>query len=272
MRYKIIKIIVSVFVALLCSILFISAKYYVRTVQSFKTFYNESDIRLISMQNDSYNQLKKSIDQKYITKFTELVNSTSCELKGEISRVLGEEFILLREEYYTALASIEGKKQEFNSSNEYVSAKEQLSKVKSKIDSALDSEKNLYLDEFRVALNKVSTLNTKLNNQLKAEREKIDEIKSEVKKLFIKNARELISLRKNLLDETKTKISSLIKDYTFEISELNSVYGVESKIEMPFNLIDLSKNGSNSKLETECFSEILTKNLIFSENDNEILS
>lgn len=272
MRYKIIKIIISVFVALLCSIMFISAKYYVRTVQSFKTFYNETDVRLISMQNDSYNQLKKSIDEKYIAKFADLVNCTTSELKSEISRVLGNDYILLREEFYTALASIEGKRQEFNNSSEYLSAKEELSSVKSKIDSANDNQKDLYIDEFRVALNKVSTLNTKLNNQLKSECDKIEEIKLEVKKLFIKNAKELISLRKNLFDETKTKISSIIKEYTFEISELNSVYGVEYKIELPFDLIDFSKKGANSKLENECFEEILEKNVIFIENDSQILS
>lgn len=272
MRYKIIKIIVSVFVALLCSILFISAKYYVRTVQSFKTFYDKSDIRLISMKSDSYNQLKKSIDDSYVDKFTTLIKNTTTNLNREISSVLGEDYILLREEFYTTLASIDEKKQEFINSSEYLSAKEELSNIKGKVDSAPESDKQGYLDEFRVALNKVSTLNTKLNNQLKAERDRIDTIKSEVKKLFIKNASKLIEIRKSLMENTKQEFSKLIKDYTFEISELNSVYGVESKIELPLTLIDFSKNRNNSKLETECFSEILDKNLIFSENNSEIVS
>lgn len=277
MRYRIIKIIITVFVALLCSIMFISAKYYVRTVQSFKTFYKESEIRLTSMQNDCYNQLKKSLDDKYAKKLEELLLLTGNEIKGEIKNVLGEEYILLREEFYTTLNSIENKKKEFSLSNEYVSAKENLSRVKGLIDSAPEYEKDKYLDEFRVALNDISLLNTKLNNQLKSERDRLSIIKAEAKKLFIKNSKKLISVRKSLMVETRDKIVSLLNEYKFELGELNSTYNVKNnQNDLSFDFSSINERLREGKLESECFLEILSENsqqtVIVSENTNQILS
>ena len=42
MRFRVIKVIIAVFVVLFCFGLVLGAKYYVKTVQSFKTFYNVS--------------------------------------------------------------------------------------------------------------------------------------------------------------------------------------------------------------------------------------
>ena len=276
MRYKIIKIIISVFVALLCSVLLIGAKYYVKTVQSFKTFYNKLDIRLTSMQNDSYNELKKSLDNKYANKLEELLGLSADKLKCEIEGVLGKDYILLREEFYTTINSIEGKKREFTLSNEYLDKKENLSKIKNLIDNSPETEKDKYLEEFRVALNDISTLNTKLNNQLKGERDRLNEIKIEVKNMFIKNANKLLSIRKTLMAETRTEIANLLKEYTFELNELNSTFNVKSNDNFGFDFLDITRRLKLGKLENECFSNILTENaeksVDFFENTNKILS
>ncbi len=277
MRYRIIKIIISVFVALLCSVLLIGAKYYVKTVQSFKTFYNKLDIRLTSMQNDSYNELKKSLDDKYAKKLEELITLTADKLKCEIDSVLGEEFILMREEFYTTLNSIESKKKEFTLSSEYLSKKQELSKIKNLIDNSPETEKDKYLDEFRVALNDISTLNTKLNNQLKGERDRLNAIKIEVKNMFIKKSNKLLSIRKSLMAETRKEIVNLLKEYNLEVRELNSTFNVETNNDnLGFNLLGIAERLQIGKLENECFSNILTENnensVNFFENTNHIPS
>ncbi len=277
MRFRIIKTIIVVFVALLCSFLAISAKYYVKTVQSFKTFYNKEEIKLISMEKECYLELKKSLDDKYTKKFVEILNSTSKNFKSSIAKVLGEEYILLSEEFLTTVNSIESKKKEFVNSSEYLSAKKELSEIKLNIDNAPENEKDGYLDDFRVALNKISTLNTKLNNQLKGERDRVEEIKSSVKKLFVKNAKELISIRKDLMNITREEISALLRDYTLELNELNSTFNIELKGNAyPFDLTTMGDCLVAGKLESECFSEILSQNsnktVIVSENSSEIVS
>ena len=42
MRYKLIKTALTVFIMLLCTVALISAKHYVKTIESFKSFYNHS--------------------------------------------------------------------------------------------------------------------------------------------------------------------------------------------------------------------------------------
>ena len=277
MRFKVVKVIFAVFVALICFGFLISARYYVKTVQSFKTFFNEEEVKLTSMQNDCYKELKKSLDDKYTKKFVEILNSTSKNFKDKIFSVLGNEYLLLSEEFSITLSSIKNKKSEFENSNEYLLAKKELSDLKQKIDSSQEAEKDVYLDEFRASLDKITTLNNKLNNQLKSERERIDNIKSAVKEMFVKNAKELISIRGELMNLTRNEIKVLLSDYMLELKELNSAFNKElTEGCFPFDVASMGDNLVAGKLESECYHDILSenssKNVIFSENSNEILS
>lgn len=277
MRFKVVNVIIAVFIALICFGLAISAKYYVKTAQSFKIIFNEEECKLTSMQNDCYHELKKSLDDKYTKKFVDILNSTSKKFKDDIYRVLGDEYILLSEEFSTTLTSIKSKKSEFENSNEYLSAKKELSELKQKIDSAPESEKDVYLNEFRASLDKITTLNNKLNNQLKSERDRIDSIKSSVKKMFASNAKELISIRVELMNLTRNELKVLLSDYMLELKELNSAFKKELKeSSYPFDVASMGDCLVAGKLESECYSDILSenfnKNVIFSENSNEILS
>ena len=277
MRFRVIKVILAVFVALICVGLAISAKYYVKTVQSFKTFYNKEEVKLINMQNNCYQELKKSLDDKYTKKFVEILNSTSNNFKQKIIAVLGDEYILLSEEFNTTLNSIKSKKQEFENSTEYLYAKKELAELKQKIDGASEAEKDNYLDEFRATLNKITTLNNKLNNQLKSERDRIDNIKNSVKEMFAKNSMELIKIRAELMDATRGELKTLLGDYMLELKELNSAFNEELKEpKYPFDVASMGDCLVAGKLESECYAEILSenfsKNAIFSENSNEIVS
>ena len=277
MRFRVVKVIIAVFIALICSVLAISAKYYVKTVQSFKTFFIEEEVKLTSMQNDCYQELKKSLDDKYTKKFVEILNSTSKNFKDKIKGVLGNEYILLSEEFSTTLNSIKSKKKEFENSTEYLSAKKELSDLKVKIDSLPEAEKNDYLEEFRSALDKITTLNNKLNNQLKSERDRLDAIKSSVKEMFASNAKQLISIRVELMNLTRGELKTLLGNYLIELKELNSTFNKELKeATYPFDASTMGNSLVAGKLESECYAEILSenfsKNAIYSENSNEMLS
>ena len=277
MHYRLVKTILTVLIILICTVALIGAKYYVKTVESFKSFYNHSKIRLISMQNDGYTEIKKSLDQKYTDKFVKILNEISLEFKSGISNVLGGEYILLSEEFETTLNSFNSKKSAFINTEEYQLAITELNDIKSKIDGETEENKDKYLDEFRLAVNKISTLNTKLNNQLKPERERLDSIKGEVKKLFLKSAKDLISLRTNLMNSTRLKLSSLLKDYAFELNEIKDTFSVDDKgVEYPFDIYSMSNFMIAGKLESECYAEILdddkSNSVIVSENPSQILS
>ena len=277
MRNRVIKSILTVFIMLICTVMLIGAKYYLKTVESFKSFYNQTKIRLINMNNDGYNELKQSLDQKYTEKFVKILDEISFQFKNEISNILGYDYILLSQEFETTLESVNSKKKSFVLTEEYTSALNELNLIKTKIDGKAEENQQEYLDEFRTAVNKISTLNTKLNNQLKPERERLDCIKGEVKKLFIKHAKELILLRKNLIDDTRTKLSIFLKDYSIELKEIKDTFGVDNDASnYPFDISSMSNFMIAGKLETECFAEILeddqSKTVIISENNSEILS
>ncbi len=277
MRYKLIKTILIVFVTLLCTVLLIGAKYYVKTVETFKSFYNQTKIRLINMQNGGYSEIKKSLDQNYTEKFVKILDDISLEFKKGIYSILGDEYLLLSQEFETTLNSFNNKKRAFLQGEEYISAVDALNEIKAKIDGESEENKQIYLDEFRATVNKISTLNTKLNNQLKPERERLDGIKCEVKKLFFKNAKKLISIRKDLMDSTREKLSTLLKDYAFEINEIKETFGIDkSGVEYPFDISSMNNFMIAGKLESECYAEILTSNhdktVIVSENPSQILN
>ncbi len=277
MRFKIIKIIIAVFVVLICSFLAISAKYYVKTVQSFKTFDTFDDVRLVSMQNECYSELKKSLDEKYSKKFVKIINETTENFQSEISNVLGADYLLLKEEFYTIKESIDSKQRQNFSSEEYLGAKKELSLIKEKIDKSSSEDKNEYLDEFRTYLNKISTLNTKYNNQIKPEREKLDKIKSQIKKLFFKNKKQLLILRIDQIKETSLKIKTLLLEYSQELKALKETFGIsDGKKEFPFDINTMTDCLVAGKLETECYNDIISDNnessAVFIENDCAIKS
>lgn len=277
MRKKVVKIFIAVFIVMMCAFVAIGAKYYVKAVQSFKTFEIIDKAKLVNMQNDCYNELKKSLDEKYTKKFVELINLTKNDLQDKIESVLGVEYLLIKEEFNTVSSSIEGKKREFTKSEEYIDAKNNLSKLNEKINNLSEEDKNLYLDEYRDALSKISTLNNKLNNQLKPERERVEELKDSLKKLFFKRKKELLSGRFSIMKQTYGSVKELLDSYNLELNELKTNFGVEiGKKEFPFDINTLNDCLVAGKLETECFNEILASEeettAVFLKNDCNIIS
>lgn len=275
MRVNISKLIITVFIVLFCGVILVFAKHYIKTVQSFKTFYYQNGVAVMSnQQNFGYNELKQSLIDKYTKQFVSLINDTSNGLKSDIANELGYDYTLLSQEYVTQTEQIAEKQRAYYLSDEFLLARRNLEQIKLKIDNLPESEKDKHLDEFRTALNDVSLLNTKLNNQLKGERERLDVIKSEVLKMFKTKRENLLSIRKIYVDKVRTEIFNLVSNYNIELKELNLAFSVEySKTEYPFDMGSMQDFSIAGKLETDCFNEILdASSTVFSENTVKIES
>ncbi len=275
MRNKLLKSLIFVFIIMICSLLFISGTKYISEVSNIKSF---KVIKAMAMETSSgYNELKSSIDQKYTEEFVKILNQTTDGLKSGIKAILGDEYLLLSNEYNDIVDVILNEKRQFEQNEEYVSLKNRLAELKVKIDALDKSSKEEYISEFKEKLSEISTLNTKFNNQLKSKRDRLNDIKFEVKKLFINNKKELIDLRIQQMNATRESLKELICSYNFEIKELNEAFGVaKSAQELPFDINTMQNLMVAGKLETECYAEILDENqaktVVCSENNVKLKS
>lgn len=275
MRNKIIKSFIFVFILIVCSILFITGTKYISEVSNIKSY---KVIKGMAMEIDSgYNELKSSIDQKYTEEFVKILNQTSSDIKSGIKAILGDEYFLLSNEHNDILGEISNEKRAFEQSEEYLALKTRLSELKVKIDSLDKSSKEEYIQEFKLKLSEISTLNTKFNNQLKSKRDRLDEISNKVKDLFVKNKKQLIELRVKQMCTTREKLKDLIVSYNVELKELNEAFNVEvKKPELPFDVYSMQNLMVAGRLETECFAEILDNNsaktVVYCENTSNLKS
>ena len=276
MRNKFLKSIFFVFILMICSAIAIFVKEYSKTATTFKSVVG--NVGVISMrENSGYNELKSSIDQKYTKEFVKILNETSNSLKSDIEGVLGENYVALKVEYDGICDFISNEVKKFNNSKDYLDLKEKLAVLKEKIDALDKSSKQEYLEEFRGVLSEISTLNTKFNNTLKDKRDRLEEIKCEVKELFVKNKDALIDLRRKNMDKTRELLKELLVSYSVELKELNEAFNVNDKApDYPFDVKTMDDCLVAGKLETECYNEILNENsnktVICSENNVKIPS
>lgn len=275
MRKKFLRSILFVFILMICSAIVIGVKQYGKTTSVFYKFGRIGTVSMI--ENSGYNELKRSVDEKYTKEFVSVLNKTSNSLKNGMSEILGSEYDALTSEYNKICDDISIETKAFNESKEYVDLKLKLANLKAKIDSLDKSSKEECLEEFRGVLSEISTLNTTFNNTLKSKRERLFEIKGLVKELFIKNKEELINLRKNTMENTRNKLKELFLNYNVEVKELNEAFGVlKNENSYPFDINGMNDCLVAGKLETECFNEILeidgNNSVIYSENTTKVLS
>ncbi|MBO7215229.1 MAG: hypothetical protein J6V66_07035 [Clostridia bacterium] len=274
MRIKFFKSVLFIFILMICSAIALGIKNYQKTIATFKPIGSIMVVSMSENTNFGYNELKTSIDQKYTQEFVKILNNTQSELKCGMADILGDDYQNLTREYDEITEYITAQIKTFNNLEEYTVLKDKLAVLKGKIDSVDKSSKEEYLDEFRGVLGEISTLNNKFNNQLKDKRDRLVEIKGEIKELFVKNKEALIKLRKEKMDKTREDIKTLVHGYSIEIKELNDTFNVNEKFSpLPFDVSSMQDFMIAGKVETECFNEILENNaVIFSENDAKLPS
>lgn len=261
MRIKLIKTILFVIVTFLCMAIAIGAKYYVKSVQSFKINLTTMGQSMQNNNDACYFELKNSIKESYAKKFVALLNQTSLEFSSEFNKILGDKYVNLKNEEKSLERAVAEERNAFFETDEYKNAKLKVNEIKLKLDNSSEEQKDEFLDEFRNALTNLSTLNTKLNNSLKCYRDRLEGIKVEMKSLFNDNQSALVNARDSVMNNTREKLFQLLSNYNLEIKELNLSFNKETNIkEYPFDINSLNTVSVCGKIESEYFNELAELN------------
>ena len=161
-----------------------------------------------------------------------------------------------------------------NCKKEYLTAKTEMSKAKLSYDISSEKDKEEKEKTLQNALSNISTLNTKLNNQLKDLYSEERAVRNKLVELFNGKKTELIEIKKATEETTQKEIAKILYGYFAELKNLNQNFGVNAdNKEMPFNddfvktfnvYTDFEKayfNG-NINVETQVNSDIITDNNI----------
>lgn len=258
MKKKYIYIVFIMFFALICATLYISTNYYVSTTFKKISKTNLEVARVSALTTDStYLELKDSIKTKYNKKLISELDVISKEYKEEIIKILGDEYDSLTNKLTLNTQIIQTKSKEFLNSKEYLDKKREMAELKLKMDKAEGEEYDKLYSDFQSVLNEISTLNVKLNNQLKDIRSSNNQIKSELKKLFDDNKDKIVALRTEYKNKVSTLILNIINEYNFELYELSDTFNVKlPKIrEFPFDIENFNFKCVSSSYEAEYFNE-----------------
>lgn len=257
-----------------CAILMISCSYYQKSTPTFLKLAYRKEI----IVDDSYLELKNSLFQKYEKRFNELLESTKKEYTESFTEILGEEYKTLNESLENNISTQRTMRANFLNGEEYLNAKRKMYDLKSKMDAETDGDKKDELfAEFQSSLADISTLNIKLNNSLKAYKEKESSIRESLKNLYDGKKEQLLNAKKQIENKTRTELLSLLSEFNFELKELNEVYGiVNGKKEYPFNLEKVNGYSVASKFDSDYFygnsletsSDNSTEIEIYDENGN----
>ncbi len=258
MKTKYLYITLILLFALICTTLYISANYY--SITTFKTLLNTplEAVKVSASSNDStFLELKEAIKSKYNKKLLDELDVISKNYCEDIKNVLGDNYTNLHQKLTMNNQAIQIKSSEFLNSSEYLEKKQKMAELKKKMDSSEGDEYDKYYEEFQNTLNEISTLNVKLNNQLKDIRQNNDSLRKELKDLFDANKDEIVKLRGEYKNKVSSLILEIINEYNFEIYELSDAFEVKlPKIrEFPFDIDKFNFRCVSSTYEAEYFNE-----------------
>ncbi len=194
--------------------------------------------------NLGYNELKKSLKEKYTNDFLAMLNDYKTEHANQLREILGDEYITLRDNLVDIENQIRLKRHDFLNSEEYVTAKTEMTNAKLKFDLSKEVDKEESEKALQNAVSNVSMLNTKLNNQLKDLYQAETLAKTKLKNLFDSKKEEIFEIKKQTEAKTQKEIAKILFNFFSELKDLNENFNVsENKQELPFSE-DLIKSHS----------------------------
>lgn len=261
MKQKRISIILIIVFSLLCATAYIGYNYYYKNVSTFKKFSPKLEVKLVSSNDSSFLELKKSISEKYLKRLSSELAVFSEDYKKGITEILGDSYHKKVAELDKIKEEIHAKKVAFLNGEEYLSKKKEMLEIKAKMDKAEGEEYDKLYESFQKALSEISTLNVKLTNSLKDLKAKQSTIKEELTKLFDKNKEKLITYRNNQKKKIGEVILTIINEYNFELSELYDAFSLpQNKMrEIPFDVDKFSFKSVTSSFESEYFNETVVE-------------
>jgi len=187
--------------------------------------------------DESYIELKSDLKKKYTLLIFNSLEDIKSELARNTQKILGADFLNLSDEIEELKEANDKLRSDFFSSEEYVSAKNKLTELKTKLDSAQEDDKQAVMEELKTALSDISTLNVKLKNLQKENGDKIKSDIDKISEMVEANKDKIEDLKDETIKSTHESIDSVIRNYNSELSALNETFNVEPKItsELPFD-------------------------------------
>ena len=269
---KNLKQIVIIIIVFLCVLVCFGCICYEKTVQTFSPMCINFKAVSMNENNASYNELKKSLKEKCSNELLQMLKTAKQEYSNSMREVLGEEYITLKDSLVDIENQIRQKRHDFLNSEDYLTAKTEMSKAKLSYDISSENDKEEKGKDLQNALSNISTLNTKLNNQLKDLYSEESAVRGKLIELFNGKKPELIEIKKQTEEKTKTKIAKILYSYFAELKNLNKNFGVDANNqEMPFSdeavksfsvYTDFEKSYFNGNLNVtnQINSDIITDN------------
>ena len=210
------------------------------------------------MEDVAYLEIKQSLKEKFTKNFVEEVDVISKNFASSVTELLGNDYLEYKTEFINLEKFSAKTKEEFFSSSDYVSIKNEVSALKKRID---EEEGDIELDkQLHEKLSKLSTLNTTLNNKLKATRERITHLKFLIKGLFDIHSVEFNALKKSAVSDVTEIINKTVVEFNVELDEVKRNFDVEvGEKEFPFDFDSVDLSGVYGTFETEYIDESVTE-------------
>lgn len=209
------------------------------------------------MIDESYSELKNSLKEKYTKLFLEILADTQKRFIDEMNATVSGDYENIRNRHAEIKKEIAKARKAFLESDDYLSAKKRLEKVKSEEENGNSD----YNEKFNDALSKVTTLNIKLNNSLKAKMEEESALRKKMNELLDGSREELFAFRKKIEEETALKISELIANYNLELNSLKATFGIDERSrELPFDVDKIGIESVTTPFEADYFGNASAEN------------
>ena len=213
------------------------------------------------MENAEYFDKKQNLKDKYTKEFLKEVEQVGKNFNVEILNVLGNTYTEMKCEYLTLEESNSQVKKEFFSSNEYITAKNSVETLKNELENLSGEEfeeKNKLLHS---KLSNLATLNTTLNNRLKATRERLDELRKSIYGLFEIHSEALNAVKEETIKTVSGIIAKSVVDFNVELNKIKKEMGiVDNKKEYPFDFDKIELTAFTDKFQSNYFTGAVTDN------------
>ena len=161
--------------------------------------------------NMPFENLKKTIDEKYLKEFSLISENAKREYNLKMQSLLGDSYETLTTKYLKLNSKIKDKRIAYIASSDYIKLKNELLNLKQKLDTCKKEDYDEIKSEYDLKISSISTLNVKINNLLKDEMKEEKECLESLKSLFDSKKEEVLEIKKQVELETLNKIKTTIK-------------------------------------------------------------
>ncbi|HBK02280.1 MAG TPA: hypothetical protein DDY77_04540 [Clostridiales bacterium] len=183
-----------------------------------------------------YSQLKKQLDERYLSDFCDIFEKAKSSLKEKAAVILGDDYARLNNEAIAKRDEITFLRDKLSESEEMVKLKDELMTLKESLIECADEQKRTEIREKTGEVLKAITKKNLDNFSLMSQKKKeLDEIVAKLTAIANSKKDELKAVEKLVFGESKNSLASLSFAYRDEIDALAAAFGVtDYDGELPF--------------------------------------